>query len=95
MSDLIILLVKAKELKPKMGEECNHCGFCCLMEVCVVGQELTGKHYGRCDLLITDGDKHYCRLGTDETSRKVLGIGEGCCTETQEEATERYFKEHS
>ena len=92
--DTIILLAKAVEIKPKYGDACNNCGYCCLAETCVVGQEITGEKYGRCKLLITDGDKHYCKLGTDETARKVLGIGEGCCAKTQSEVIAEYVNNY-
>lgn len=89
---LIKILNVAVETKPKLGEACNSCGYCCLTEVCVVGQDLTGSDIAPCKLLISEGDKHYCKLAANETTRKVLGIGSGCCAETQNEVMERMFK---
>ena len=101
MPDLIQLLNIAVEHKPKMGESCNHCGYCCLSEPCEVGKELTGSIYGRCELLITEGEKHYCQIAVNEAEsdstvmRDTLGIGVGCCAETQTEAMMRITHEVS
>jgi len=86
MNNLIKVINVAVNNKPKMGEPCNSCGYCCLTEVCCIGQELTGSSIGPCKLLITDGDKHTCHLAKNEITRKALGIGTGCCAETQNEA---------
>ena len=89
MNNLIKVVELAVSNKPKLGEECNSCGYCCLVEVCCVGQELTGKGIGPCELLITEGEKHTCKLADNETTKKALGIGTGCCAETQAEAMTR------
>ncbi len=86
MSNLGALLTVAIELKPAFGEPCNHCGYCCLSEPCIAGQKITGKTDGRCELLETDGDKHYCPLATSESMTDVMGFGTGCCAKTQNEA---------
>ena len=85
MTSLGELLTVAVELKPAFGQDCNHCGYCCLTEPCVVGKELTGKTHGPCELLVTDGDKHYCPLAKDETMSEHMGFGTGCCAKTQNE----------
>lgn len=85
MSDPIVLISKAHSRKPKFGEKCNHCGWCCLTQVCAVGQELTGSSRAPCKLLIRDGDNHYCKLGECQSIREVLAMGEGCDAKTQQE----------
>lgn len=88
---LINVLNISIENKPKMGDACNSCGYCCLTEVCAVGQELTGSSCAPCKLLISEDDKHYCQLAKNETTKKILGIGTGCCAETQNESLARLF----
>ena len=87
--NLIKTLEIAVKNKPAFGSPCNHCGYCCLTEVCVVGQELTGKEFGPCELLISDGEKHTCKLSDDAAFKEILGLSTGCCSETQAEAIAR------
>jgi len=96
--NLIELVDVAVKNKPRFGERCNHCGYCCLVEVCAVGKEWTGRTIGPCKLLVGedpkqsnyDPDKHYCTLAIElEEMKKVIGAGSGCCAETQNEAIER------
>ncbi|MGD1524189.1 hypothetical protein [Vibrio owensii] len=96
MSDLISVMNVAVNKKPKMGQPCNHCGYCCLTEVCSVGQELTGKSFGPCTLLVTEGDEHRCKLIVEEQKqgdstllKDTIGAGVGCCAETQQETFAR------
>ena len=91
MSGLIKVMTLAHETKPKMGEPCNHCGYCCLTEVCVVGQEITGKTIAPCDLLVSEGDKHHCKLVLNDVPdiKETLGIDTSCCAETQAETINR------
>lgn len=90
MSDLIGLLNIAVETKPTKGDTCNHCGYCCLTEVCAVGKELGGGEYGPCKLLRTDGDKHYCTLvEKSDAFIEIIGVSTGCCAETQSEVIAR------
>jgi uncharacterized cysteine cluster protein YcgN (CxxCxxCC family) len=97
-SNLIKMVEVAVEIKPKFGDTCNHCGYCCLTEVCQVGQELTGKTIGPCKLLIGeepnqkhyDPNKHYCSAALYIPEMKeAIGAGEGCCSETQREVITR------
>jgi len=95
-STLLDDLNAAIAIKPAFGESCNHCGFCCLMEPCITGQAITGKKYGPCGLLVSEGGLHKCSLVvTDENNVMVesLGIGAGCCAETQEETMARVASE--
>jgi hypothetical protein len=85
---LIIKLIKAVEIKPKFGENCNHCGYCCLTEPCPIGQDLTRKTIGPCELLIQEEDQYFCKLirnGIDVD----IGQDKGCCAETQDETINR------
>ena len=89
MSDLMTMIQAAEDTKPANGEPCNHCGWCCLTEVCVIGQELTGTSVIPCSLLTEKNGKHYCTLAETDTLKKEIGAGIGCCAETQAEAIQR------
>lgn len=93
MTSLIKTLQIVHDTKPKFGSPCNNCGYCCLTEVCVVGQELTGSDIAPCKLLTEKDGKQYCKLADNEITREVLGIGTGCCAETQSEVMERLNNE--
>lgn len=71
--------------KPTFGAPCNHCGYCCMTEVCAIGKELTGRHTAPCKLLIKEGDKYLCKLALNNTLHNELGIGTGCCAVSQDE----------
>tara|TARA_B100000700_G_scaffold311500_2_gene393675 strand:+ start:129860 stop:130159 length:300 start_codon:yes stop_codon:yes gene_type:complete len=90
--NLIKVMTVAVERKPKYGQACNHCGYCCLTEVCSVGKTVTGQTTAPCSLLKTDGDNHYCTLGESEAMREIIGMGEGCCAKTQQEAIDAYIQ---
>jgi hypothetical protein len=85
MENLMNLITVAAEMKPTFGQTCNHCGWCCLTGPCVVGQEITGKMYGACELLKTDGDKHYCSMAGTKDFDEAMGFGTGCDAKTQNE----------
>lgn len=85
MSNLIEVINLAVKTKPKFGDDCNNCGYCCIAEVCPIGQDLTGSSIGPCKLLVSKNGKHYCHLAKNETTREALGIGTGCFAETQAE----------
>lgn len=78
----------AVQNKPKMGQPCNNCGWCCLVEVCPVGQELGGGTEAPCKMLITQGDKHYCNLAADPRLREIIDVGGGCDARTAMEQLE-------
>ncbi len=86
---MIELITTARANKPKEGEPCNHCGWCCMTEVCSVGQELTQSAKIPCSLLIESEGKHYCKLATLPEVREILSMGRGCDAVTQEEQLER------
>lgn len=75
----------AADLKPSMGEPCNHCGWCCLIEVCPTGKIVTGSSMVPCSMLIEVDGRHYCYLANSPERKNILGIGTGCCAITIEE----------
>ena len=88
MLDLMKVINISVGEKPEFGAECNHCGWCCLTEVCPTGQAITGTSVIPCSLLKSKGGKHYCSLieGADmQENKELIGAGVGCCAETQEE----------
>lgn len=90
MNKLIDTLNIAVDVKPVKGDPCNHCGYCCLTEVCAVGKELGGGEYGPCKLLRTDSDKHFCTLiERSDAFKELIGASTGCCAETQNEVIAR------
>lgn len=85
MNDLESKIKKATELKPKFGEPCNYCGWCCLTEVCPSGEYVLGTTVIPCDLLKEkEKNKWYCSLALG-VYRKAVGIDKGCCAQTQDE----------
>jgi len=87
MDDLLSVINIATENKPPVGEPCNFCGWCCLTEVCVVGQGVSGSAILPCSLLREEDGKHLC--GLSDSLSDVLGLGTGCCAETQNEVIAR------
>jgi hypothetical protein len=70
--------------KPRWGEPCNGCGFCCAAEVCAIGLAIFGKQQPA-PALEFDGGRFWCgavrmaeRDGCGPLYRMVLGIGMGC-----------------
>ena len=94
-SELAILVKSAHADKPKRGEACNNCGWCCLTEVCPVGVELTGNTKPPCTLIESKDGKHYCKLGQLDEFKKILGLGTECCAATQQEIIEELQNEDS
>jgi hypothetical protein len=92
---LAILVKTAYDDKPKRGEPCNNCGWCCLTEVCPVGAELTGNTKPPCTLIESKDGKHYCKLGQLDGFKEVLGLGTECCAATQQEIIEELQSENS
>ena len=88
-SNLIAIINIAKDSKPSVGKPCNSCGWCCLTEVCDIGREMTGSSMIPCSLLVSDGGNHICSLARAEVAMDDLGIGTGCCAETQDEVIAR------
>ena len=89
MNNLIEVLDIAVKNKPSFGDACNNCGYCCLVEICCIGQDLTGSYTAPCKLLVSKDNKHYCKLADNGKTKTLLGIGSGCCSETQREVINR------
>ena len=78
--------------KPDVRQACNHCGWCCSMELCKLGERaliLANKQASApCPFLAQTAPREFkCRIiiaeqkaGEDELA-KVLGIGKGCCSD--------------
>lgn len=91
MSDLLNLLNISVEKKPAFGQPCNHCGFCCLTDLCEVAKEKTGKIDGPCEFLESNNaGEHLCSLVVANNAlQHAIGVGKGCCAETQQETFAR------
>lgn len=76
------LIAKSRENKPRLGSPCNHCGWCCLTQVCEVGVQIQGldNNWGPCRLLEYHDGKHLCGLAVRNVTgvKAVLAMGEGC-----------------
>jgi len=83
MSELMIKISKAEEIKPAFGDDCNHCGWCCMTEVCEVGREHGAGEMLPCKYL----DKNnLCGLAIQsKENAKLIGTNVGCCAMTQRE----------
>lgn len=59
--------------KPLVGEPCNGCGQCCLLEPCPLGMVVSLKRRGACEALRWDetGRRYLCGLVADPAA--VLG----------------------
>ena len=87
--NLVQIIHQAQQLKPRFGEKCNNCGWCCLTEVCQMGQYYGATTVLPCSFLISKGENHYCELVLKGTMKaKVIGIGTGCDAITQSERIE-------
>ena len=72
--------------KPRFTEPCNHCGLCCRVSLCHVGEIMHPKHVvGPCPSLIVHDGTQKCGLVILEAAlpvepvvAKQLGIGCGC-----------------
>lgn len=89
MSELMKLIKVAESEKPKMGDACNHCGWCCLTEVCQMGKEITGTEIIPCALLEKRDDGFYCSVANTAQAEGKMAYGVGCCAMTQQEALAR------
>lgn len=48
--------------KPKFGERCNHCGYCCSTEPCQISKEFLGCAEGPCIALETVDGQSSCGM---------------------------------
>ena len=74
--------------KPRNGESCNGCGFCCAAERCQAAVISLGEGPGPCPLMIFHSGRFWCLLvetereaGMDPLIANALGIGSGCTVE--------------
>ena len=79
-------------VKPKRGEPCNGCGWCCHEEICFFGKAFLGVEEpkntflrGPCPLIDYKDGRVFCglvvaeeRMKLEAVLKKGLGIGEGC-----------------
>ncbi len=86
---LIEAINLAEKKKPKFGEDCNNCGWCCLTEVCPVGKQKGAGEMLPCKFLT---DNKRCGLVVEAKAMFLaIGAGTGCCAETQKEKIKRFF----
>lgn len=72
--------------KPRKGEPCNGCGFCCAAEVCEIGLAAMGPDtQAPCPAMEFSEGRFWCgivkaedELGVFPLVRLMLGIGKGC-----------------
>jgi len=84
--ELMERIAVAENIKPEYGSKCNSCGWCCLTEVCPIGVMFGGGSMIPCKHIVVENDKHLCGLiVNDIVSAEMIGSGEGCCAETQNE----------
>ena len=77
------MLERAPE-KPRKGERCNGCGYCCAAEQCLISLELFGKVGAPCPAMQFEGGRFYCGVlreappSLQPTIAFLLGAGMGC-----------------
>tara|TARA_Y100000031_G_scaffold110668_1_gene121894 strand:+ start:1140 stop:1421 length:282 start_codon:yes stop_codon:yes gene_type:complete len=81
----------AEANKPKMGQPCNHCGWCCMTEVCPVGKACGAGETIPCKFLTNDHKCHLASISADV--REALDVGGGCDARTVNEQLEELFGE--
>lgn len=78
--------------KPPAKQPCNHCGWCCAMEICKIGEHalsLVNKQAtAPCPFIAQTGQAEFkCSIiiaeqkAGDRDLADTLGIGKGCCSE--------------
>lgn len=73
MAHRIIHIQPAAPPKPALGEPCNGCGVCCLLEPCPLGQVISRKRSGACDALRWSKTESLYRCGVLTDAPGVLG----------------------
>ncbi|GAA6143043.1 hypothetical protein [Hydrogenophaga sp. 5NK40-0174] len=61
-------------LKPALGDGCNGCGVCCILEPCPLGQLVSRKRSGACKALRWDESQSLYRCGMVTDPDAVLGV---------------------
>jgi len=76
MPQQIIHIQPAAPPKPALGQPCNGCGICCLVEPCPLGQLLSHRRRGACAALRWEDSSGLYRCGAilspDEVLRAAL-----------------------
>lgn len=75
-----------KAIKPKFGAPCNHCGLCCSVRLCPIGEQAFPGQKAPCPALVpVRPGLLLCKLvlveemeGMQPLIRVSLGIGAGC-----------------
>ena len=84
--ELIKVIDLAKAKKPAMNQPCNHCGWCCMAEVCPTGQSLTGSSEIPCRLLVEQDGNYLCTLAlASQEDKEAIHADTFCDARTQEE----------
>lgn len=90
MSQLIQMIKIAEENKPSFGSACNHCGWCCMTEVCPTALALGTSEEIPCKHLYEADGNHLCSLASSDLIKELLAMGKGCDAKTQKEAIEEF-----
>lgn len=74
--------------KPRLGEPCNGCGFCCAAEVCAIGLVVYGEQTpAPCPAMRFKEGRFWCAVVQQfEPIGVLLGIGMGCDSNDPEPA---------
>lgn len=82
--------------KPRYSQACNHCGICCALALCPIGEKAYPGHSAPCPALVVIEGQAKCgivlteeRAGLEPIIRKVLGIGCGCSMEDEDTTEEQ------
>lgn len=90
IEDVIQLPPFPTPAKPRKGEACNGCGFCCHMEICLIGQTYFPDTPAPCPAIVYEDGKVRCGVVLWEAHHRkenpayhprfteALGIGRGC-----------------
>jgi hypothetical protein len=71
-SSQIIHIQPQAARKPALGEPCNGCGVCCLVEPCPLGMALSGRRAGACTALRWQAGTLVYRCGAITDPESVL-----------------------
>src|SRR5262245_6391858 len=83
--------------KPKKGEACNGCGWCCHTEICLLGERFFPDTPAPCPAIVYLDGRVRCGFVVGEIAliekdptkepivQRMLGTGEGCCADDPNE----------
>ena len=82
--------------KPRYTQACNHCGICCALALCPIGEKAYPGQSAPCPALVVLEGQAKCGIvmmeehaGFEPIVRKVLGIGCGCSMEDDDTTEEQ------